>query len=37
MDSLRIENKELKGKINRIKEELTEQEKSSKVAINKIY
>ena len=37
MDSLRIENKELKGRINRIKEELTEQEKSSKVAIGKIY
>lgn len=37
MDALKIENKELKGRITRLKEELTNQEKNSKTVINKIY
>lgn len=37
MDAIKIENKELRSKINRLKEELTLQEKSSKSVINKIY
>ena len=37
MDAVKIENKELRSKINRLKEGLTLQEKSSKSVINKIY
>lgn len=37
LDALKVENRELKGKINRIKEFLNTQEKNSKSAIFKIY
>ena len=37
MDAIKIENKELRSKINRLKEGLTLQEKNSKSVINKIY
>jgi hypothetical protein len=37
MDAVKIENKELRSKINRLKEGLTLQEKNSKSVINKIY
>jgi predicted nucleotide-binding protein (sugar kinase/HSP70/actin superfamily) len=37
MDAIKIENKDLKVRIAKIKEELTVQERSSKTAINKIY
>lgn len=37
MDAIKIENKDLRSKINRMKEELTAQERSSKSVINKIY
>lgn len=37
MDAIKIENRELRGKITKLKEELTVQERSSKTAINKIY
>lgn len=37
LDALKAENRELKGKINKIKEFLTTQEKNSKSAIFKIY
>jgi hypothetical protein len=37
MDAVKIENKELRSKINRLKEGLTLQEKNSKSVINKMY
>jgi hypothetical protein len=37
MDAIKIENRELRSKITRLKEELTAQERSSKTVINKIY
>jgi len=37
MDAIKIENKELRSKINRLKEGLTLQEKNSKSVINKMY
>jgi hypothetical protein len=37
MEAIKIENKELRSRITRLKEELTTQERSSKTVINKIY